>query len=178
MHPGDRLWRHLMQSLCRRKSVMKIPDHIKLFWRGFLNSDSCPNNANDLFQASYKIGSNESGANEGAKLILSCEKTATSRLLWDLEKNGEPLPKVGDLCVIEDGSGKPVCVVQTTWVETIRFRDLDAGFARDYSETDGTLEDWYRVFGEYYSEECTAMNRVLTDETPLVCQRFQVIYSR
>ena len=157
---------------------MKIPDHIELFWRGFLNSDSCPNNANDFYQTSYQIGSDESDANEGAKLILSGEKTATSILLWELEENDELLPKVGDLCVIEDGSGKPVCVVQTTWVETIRFSDVDADFARDYSETNGTLEDWYRVFGEYYSEECTAKNQELTSETPLVCQRFQIIYSQ
>jgi len=157
---------------------MKIPDHIETFWRDFTDSDSCPNNANELFQASYQIGSDESDANEGAKLILSGEKTATSILLWDLEVNNEPLPKVGDLCVIEDGGGKPVCVVQTTWIETIRFGDVDTDFARDYSETDGTLEDWHKIFDEYYSEECTAMNRELTDETPLVCERFQVIYSQ
>ena len=167
-----------MQSLCLRESVVKIPDHIKIFWHGFLNSDSCPNNANDLFQASYQIGSDEHDANEGAKLILSGEKIATSTLLWYLEENDEPLPKVGDLCVIEGGSGKPVCVVQITWVKTIRFGDVDARFARDYSETDGSLEEWYSVFRGYYSVECTAMNRVLTDETPLVCERFQVIYSQ
>ncbi len=156
---------------------MKIPDHIETFWRSFINSDSCPNNANDLFQASYQTGSDENDANEGAKLILRGEKTATSTLLWGLEENNEPLPKVGDLCVIKDGSENPVCIVQTTWVETIQFGEVDADFARDYSETDGTLEGWIKIFREYYSEECTAMNRELTEETPLVCERFQIIYS-
>ena len=156
---------------------MKIPDHIEAFWHGFLNSNSCPKNANDLYQVAYQIGGDEEDANEGAKLILSGEKTATSSLLWELEENGESLPKVGDICVIEDGMRKPVCVVQTTWVDTIRFGDVDASFALDYSETDGTLEDWYKVFGDYYSEKCAAMDRDLTEDTPLVCERFRVIYS-
>ena len=156
---------------------MKIPDHIEAFWRGFLNSNSCPKNANDLFQAAYQIGEDEEDANDGAKLVLSGKKTATSSLLWELEENDEPLPKVGDICVIENGMRTPVCVVQTTWVDTIRFGDVDASFALDYSETDGTLEDWYKVFGDYYSEECVAMDRELTKDTPLVCERFRVIYS-
>lgn len=131
---------------------------------------------NSLFQASYQIGYDEDDANEGAELILDGEKTATSMLLWELKNCGDPLLKEGDLCVIEDGKGSPVCVVQTTWVETIRFGDIDAGFARDYSETDGTLEAWYAVFGEYYAEECSAMGRTLTNDTPLVCERFKVLY--
>ena len=115
-------------------------------------------------------------ANEGARLILSGVKTATSILLWELQKNDEPLPKVGDLCVVEDGSGNPVCVVETIWVDIIRFGDVDDSFARDYSETDGTLKDWYRVFGEYYSEKCALMNRELTGETPLICERFSGLF--
>ena len=157
---------------------MKIPDHIETFWFEFINSESYPDNGESLFQVSYQIGSDESHANEGAKLILSGEKTATSTLLWSLENNNEALPKVGDLCVIEDGNGVPVCVVQTTWIEIIPFSDVDADFTRDYSEADGSLEGWYKIFSEYYSKECNAMNRVLTDETPLVCERFQVIFSR
>lgn len=157
---------------------MKIPDHIKTFWQDFSGSAAAPDNAEDLFQAGYQIGSDESDANEGAKLILNGEKTATSSLLWNLQQNSEALPRVGDLCVIEDGKGEPVCVVQTNWVEIIRFADVDAGFARDYSETAGTLEDWHQVFGEYYGEECADMGRELTDDTPLVCERFRVIFSR
>ena len=155
---------------------MNVPDHIEAFWRRFLNSDSCPENARDLFQASYQIGDDEEDASAGAALILSGEKTATSSLLWALEESGEALPETGDLCVIEDGKGRAVCVVQTTWVKTIRFSEVDAGFAQDYSETDGTLEDWYKVFGDYYSEECASIGRKLTADTPLVCERFEVIY--
>jgi len=155
---------------------MKVPNHIEIFWRSFLYSESSPKNANDLFQISYQIGADENDADEGSKLIVNGDKTATSALLWEFEDNGEPLPEIGYLCVIEDGKNKPVCVVKTTWVKTIPFGEVDASFAHDYSETSGTLEDWYKVFGEYYSIQCESMGRKLTNNTPLVCERFQVIF--
>ena len=157
---------------------MKIPAHIKSFWEEFRNSGSFPEGADASFQASYRIGATEDHANAGASLILSGEKTATSMLAWALEKNDEPLPAVGDLCVVEDGKGEAVCVVETTWVQTIPFGKIDEEFARDYAEADGTLEDWKRVFGEYYSVECESMGKVLNEDTLLVCERFRVIYPK
>ncbi len=155
---------------------MDIPEHIKSFWHEFLNSDACVDGAKPSFQTSYKIGSDEVHANEGANLILAGAKTATSTLAWELEKNAEPVPAVGDLCVIENGKSEAVCVVETTWVEVIPFGKIDGEFARDYAETDGTLEDWKRIFGEYYSAECESLGKVLNEDTPLVCERFRVIY--
>ena len=157
---------------------MKISKDIEVFWNAFIKSSSCPLNANELFQASYQIGSSDTDANNGLELILSGEKTATSSLLWSFEKVGEPIPKVGDLCVIKDGENNPVCVVQTTWVELKEFGDLDLDFVKDYSETNGTLVDWYRIFREFYKDECLTMNKTLTDKTPLVCERFNILYSQ
>ena len=157
---------------------MEIPTHLRTFWENFLQTDSRGSEALDNFEGSFQIGADKHEADEGARLILSGEKTATSSLLWTLERNQEPLPKVGGLYVVEDGSRAPVCLIETTWVDTIRFGDVEAEFARDYSECDGTLEDWYRVFGAYCRTECTAMNRELTDETPLVCERFRLIYPK
>ncbi len=155
---------------------MKIPEHIKPFWDEFLSSASRPEGADSLFQTSYRIGASEEHANQGAHLILSRKKTATSTLAWALERNDEPMPALGALCVVENGKGEAVCVVETTWVETIPFGSIDEDFARGYAETDGTLEDWKRVFGEYYSEECRSMGKTLNRDTPLICERFRVIY--
>ena len=156
---------------------MEIPSHISTFWDEFLNCPSCPANAEDLFMESFQIGSNEAEADEGARLILSGEKTATSALLWEIEQEQRIMPEVGVLSVVENGSGKPVCVIQTTWVDTIRFADIDADFARDYAETsDGSIDAWYDEFDDYYFYVCERMGRTLTEDTPLVCERFQVIY--
>lgn len=157
-------------------NCMRIPNHIETFWKEFLDSEVSPESANDYFLESFQIGSNRDEADEGAKLILSGEKTATSSLLWERESSGELLPWVGALSVVEDGEHRPVCVIRTTWIEVIPFGEIDASFACDYSETDGTLESWYEVFGDYYSDVCESMGRRLSEETPLVCERFQVIF--
>ena len=155
---------------------MNVPQHIETFWRSFLDSQSNPMSANERFCESFRIGSDDEDADEGARLILSGEKTATSSLLWEYENRGKPLPKVGALSVVEDGGRKPTCVVQTTWIEVVPFSEVDAKFAREYGESDGTLEGWCKMFWEYYSDACKVMGCKMSKETPLVCERFQVIF--
>ena len=157
--------------------AMTIPNHIDAFWTTFLNSDACPANASDLFLESFQIGSTAQAAHGGARLVLSGAKTATSSLLWQYELSGEPVPFAGSLSVLEDGRRSPVCVVRTTWVDTIPYGQLDEAFARDYGEThDGRLQSWYEAFGDSYAKLCQSMGRELTADTPLVCERFEVIY--
>ena len=156
--------------------IKNIPRHIEQFWKEFLNSDRCPANAQSLFQTTYQIGANKEDADHGSTLILTGQKTATSSLIWEFEINNEALPSIGDLCVIENGKGEPVCVVETIWVETIPFAKVDAKFAKEYAEADGTLEDWKKVFGKYYAGVCLSLGKEFTPDTLLVCERFRVIY--
>ena len=156
--------------------LMKIPDHIELFWQRFLASESSPEDASDLFLESFHIGSTPDHAAHGARLILNREKTATSSLLWEYHQSGKPQPFVGALSVVEDGERRAVCVVETTWVKVIPFTEVDESFSRDYGETDGTIKNWYEEFEGYYRRLCESMGRELTQDTPLVCERFRVIF--
>lgn len=156
--------------------MVNVPQHIEAFWKRFLDSQSDPADANGRFYESFRIGSGDQGADEGARLILSGEKTATSSLLWEYEESEKPLPYVGALSVVEDGERRPVCVIETTWMEIIPFDKIDAKFAYEYGETDGTLEGWRKLFWGYYFNECAAMGRKMSKDTPLVCERFRVIF--
>ncbi len=155
---------------------MGVPNHIEAFWRRFLDSRTGPKDANERFYESFRVGNDDESANEGARLILSNEKCATSSLQWEYEDCGKPLPRVGALSVVEDARRRPQCVVETTWVEVIPFGEVDATFAYDYGEGDRTLEGWYRVFGPYYAELCEETGRELSSHTALVCERFRVIF--
>jgi uncharacterized protein YhfF len=155
---------------------MTIPAHIQSFWGAFLDSDSCPSDANQRFDVSFRIGSTDEDADEGVRLILSGEKTATSSLLWDYKESRKPLPYVGALSVLEDGKRTPVCVIETTWVKIIPFDQIDAKFAHEYSEADGTLEGWRRMFWDYYVIDCSKKGRVMLGDAPMVCERFHVIF--
>src|SRR4051794_41868309 len=54
----------------------------------------------------------------------------------------EPMPGVGDLGVILDGAGRPLCVVRTTAVEVRAFGDVDEEFAWTEGEGDRSLAHW------------------------------------
>ena len=61
-------------------------------------------------------------------LVRDGPKRATASLASAYEP-GEQLPAVGDLSVILDGAGAPLCVIRITDVETRRFGDVDEEFA-------------------------------------------------
>lgn len=154
----------------------KIPPHVDAFWKRFLASRSDPVEANALFIESYRIGATDEDAEEGAQLILSGEKTATSELVWEREISGNPPLEVGSLSVLEDGNSQPVCVMETVWLEVIPFSEVDAVFAHDYGEWGKTLEGWRAGNWEYYAEVCKEQCREMTQDAPLVCERFRVIF--
>ncbi|MBX2881499.1 MAG: ASCH domain-containing protein [Granulosicoccus sp.] len=156
---------------------MPIPTHLQSFWISFLKSSACPADANDRFLESFRIGSSAEEADHGVKLILSGKKTATSSLLWEYEQSEKTAPTVGSLSVVENGNSQPICVVKTTWIEINPISNISEDFAYDYGELDGTLTSWHRVFDNYYAQVCAEMGCDFTDNTPLVCERFKLIYN-
>jgi uncharacterized protein YhfF len=156
--------------------MVHIPPHIESFWTDFLESRSAPDDANARFYESFRVGSGDQDAETGAELILTKQKTATSSLLWEYESSGKALPPVGSFSVVENGHRVPVCIVKTTWIEIVRFDDVDAQFAFEYGEGDRTLEGWRKMFWSYYASECAALGREMSPDAPLVCERFRVIF--
>ena len=156
--------------------MAQIPQHIEVFWRSFLDSRLDPAEANARYYESFQIGARDEDADKGAMLILNKHKTATSSLLWEYESSGKSLPNVGDFSVVEDGKRQPVCVVETTWVKVISFAQVDAQFAYEYGEGTRALEAWRQMCWEYYSEVCEAMNREMSKDASLVCERFQLVF--
>ena len=51
---------------------------------------------------------------ELALLVRDGPKRATAGLLAEYEAEAEPLPQVGELSVILDGAGTPICVIRTS----------------------------------------------------------------
>lgn len=151
---------------------------IRDFWANFLAEPNTPKDADSRFFEAFKIGTAEDHADEGARLILSGAKTATSSLLWEYEIAGKRQPVVGDLSIVMDGRNEAVCVVETTWLALQPFALVNEQFARDYGEWDGTLATWRMQCWAYYSEQCKALGRLPSQEIPLVCERFRVISGR
>lgn len=155
---------------------MKSYSKTEAFWQQYLDSLPHANEAAQRFYEVFCIGSSEEGADEGAELIQRGVKTATSSLLWEHQATNKPLPEVGSLSIVTDGRGHPVCVIETISVEIKGFAEVDASFAYDYGEWDRTLEGWRAHCWAYYAEQCRALGREPSQDMPLVCERFRVVY--
>ena len=137
---------------------------------------SCPQLQGKRYYEAFYFGNTESSANRLADLVLQGEKTATSSLLWTLELEKKPMLQVGDYSIVTTWDDVPVCIVETTELRIVPFKDVDAQFAYDYGEGDRTLAWWKEHIVEYYAEECKAIGRETTEDMPLVCERLRVVY--
>lgn len=136
------------------------------FWQAWLASGLAPPDAEARWHSAFGVGS---GSDEGADLILSGRKTATSSRLEAFGDRGPPHP--GDLSMLLGAGGIPRAIVETLWAAPCALAGIDAGFATafgewpDLDQTRAGLLDWYR--GE---------DAAFTLDTPLWCERMTVIW--
>ncbi len=96
--------------------------------------------------------------------------TASLRSWYD---DGEPMPRAGDLSVILDGGGEPLCVIRTTAVEVRRFGDVDAGFAWAEGEGDRSLASWREEHIRFFEAAGTPVG----DDSDVVLERFELLWA-
>lgn len=123
----------------------------------------------------FHFGSKGS-AKEIADLVLRGIKTATGSLKWEYDAKGKRTPTPGDLSVITDGRGHPVCVIEDTEILFVPYERLDKRFAWDGGEGDRSLESTRKGYWDYVVAECKRLKRRPTRKTTLVCEWFRVVY--
>lgn len=151
---------------------------VKAFWQAY--RDSLPEGVQP--PSSYDVwsfGDTREMANELGELVKVGIKTATCSLMWEYEAEGdEDLPKVGDVSVITDGEGTPLCIIETIEVEIRPYSQVDESFAYDEGEGDRSLSYWRRAHWEFLSRACASIGREPVENMPLVCERFRVVYPK
>jgi uncharacterized protein YhfF len=137
------------------------------FWAAFLANPSAPADADHRFHSAFGVGN---GSEEGAALILSGRKTATSARPADFAPGAPPVP--GSLSLLYASAGRPVAIIETLSITPMTLDQMDEGFIAAYAEWDsatafrqGTL-DWYR-----------SVDPTFTPHTPLLAERFRVIWA-
>lgn len=149
---------------------------VQAFWEQFLSQQPDPSQVADRFYESFYFSDNEPIANELATLVLEGTKTATSAALWEVENSGKRLIRPGDLSIVTNWQGEPVCIVETTEVRLLPFKDIDEQFAYDYGEGERNLAWWKSALWETYQRICAGLNKEPSPEMLLVCERFKVVY--
>ena len=115
-------------------------------------------------------------ADELGALIVQGIKTATCSALWEWEAEGNPIPEKGLITIALDGRGEPLCIVETVEVMIRKYNEVDAGFPREEGEGDLSLDYWREAHKNYFSRVLPKIGKEFSEEMPLVCERFELIY--
>ncbi len=126
--------------------------------------------------SSWHFCDNEVDANECAELVLEGIKQATSPSLWWHQANDEPLPKVGDLNIVTKWGGEAQCIIETTSVSIVAFNEITKEYAELEGEGDKSLSYWKRVHWAYYHRELEGTKFKPSEDMPIVCETFKVVY--
>jgi uncharacterized protein YhfF len=148
------------------------------FWQTYL--DSLPLQV-ALPSTTYEVwsfGHTAELADELGDLTRRGVKTATTGLLWEYEAEDENLPRPGDLSIITNADGDPLCIIETSEVEIRPFNEVDEQFAFDEGEGDRSLAYWKQVHWNVFSMVCLALGREASETMPVVCERFRVVFAK
>ena len=153
---------------------MELPVHIKNFWFEYLSeADLDPETPiYDIFH----FDDNKSDANELADLVLQGKKRATASLLCEYGTGSQRPPQIGDLSIVTNWDGLPLCVIETTEVKVQAFQNVDEDFAADEGEGDQSLEYWKDAHWVYFERLCRKLEREMSLEMLVVCERFQMVF--
>lgn len=144
------------------------------FWEEFLTATG--RDAATRCADTYHFELTEEWADKLLELVLEGKKKATSSSLSAFTLSNDPLPKSGDLCVVTDGKGRPRCVVETTAVTVLPFRDNPWELCRKEGE-DTTLTSWQEGHRRFFTREGDLMGYTFTEEMPIVFEEFRVVYT-
>lgn len=105
-----------------------------------------------------------------AEAVLRGDKTATASLRDHFAPHtDEPMPRIGEQLVLVGWDDEPLGVVETTEVRVVPAGRVDLRFARDEGEGFESVADWRAAHERFWSD------RVITDETLVVCERFRLL---
>lgn len=120
----------------------------------------------------WSFGSTAQQADELLALVLAGRKTATASARAEYEADGAPLPEIGTLGIVLDGSGHPQALIETTRVDVVAFDEVDAEHARLEGEGDLSLEGWRAAHREFFG-----FSGPVSDDMPVVLERFRVLHT-
>jgi len=151
---------------------MPVPEHLLSFWRGFAGA------IDERFYKAFAFGDSEQLANELAALVLIGTKRATAAAAWTFEAQGRHGPQPGDLSIVTNWAGEPLCIIETRAMAVVPFKDVTAAFAaaEGEGEGDGSLAFWCEAHRAYFARECERAGRVFSEAMPIACEHFEVVH--
>ncbi|MCA1625590.1 MAG: ASCH domain-containing protein [Acidobacteria bacterium] len=152
---------------------MNNSNSIQNFWQNF-----CTENPEINMDEPYEVwhfANNPETAKKLVHLVLSGKKKATASLMEHESDNGDG-GIIGGYSIVTDFDKNPQCVIVTTEVRHLPFREVDAEFAFDEGEGDQTLEYWRKAHRKFFTECCLELGLKFDESMLICCKRFRKLF--
>ena len=146
---------------------------VKTFWSAFLKETK--RDADTQYLECFHFDLNERSANNLLALVLAGKKRATASSLYAFAAEQMELPKPGSLSIVTDWAGVPHCVIETTAVTILPFREVTFEICSREGEDD-SLESWQRGHTRFFTEDGKALGYEFSEDMPVVFEDFEVVY--
>lgn len=146
---------------------------IDMFWDRFLEKTGRDRNTKYLDVFHFEL--TEYWANELLKLVLDGTKRATSSSLESFRINGLKTPEAGDLNIVTDWNGVPKCVIETSAVTILPFKDMTYDICKREGE-DECLDTWRAGHISFFTGEGKEIGYEFDEEMLIVFEDFEVVY--
>jgi uncharacterized protein YhfF len=148
--------------------------NIDFFWSEFLKETGRDNSIR--YSSCFHFELTKELANFLLELVLSGTKRATASSLLAYQISGEKLPEVGDLSIVTDWDGNPRCVIETTDITILPYKDITYDICKREGEDD-TLESWQEGHIRFYKEEGKELGYEFSEDLMVVFEDFKVVYT-
>ena len=152
---------------------MTLREEIQAFWERFCFHKGIARNTPwlDCFHFEMTRGA----AEKLLGLVLAGVKQATCSSLYSFQAEQLRVPKQGDLSIVTDWEGHPHCVIQTTGVTLVPYRDVTWDMAKREGE-DTEMVTWRRNHLAFFMAEGKELGYVFSPDMMVVFEDFQVVY--
>lgn len=150
---------------------MKIDE----FWNMFLRESG--KNKKLKYRDCFHFDLTEEWANKLLELVLIGRKQATASSLLQFELNDEEAPQIGDHSIITDWDGNPRCVIETTSIIILPFKDITFDICKREGEDDN-LESWREAHRRFFTAEGKELGYTFSEDMPVVFEDFKVVFKR
>lgn len=146
---------------------------IEAFWKTFLDQSGLDEQTR--YFDSFHFMNSEFWANELLRLVLMQQKKATTSSLAALEIENGRVPQDGDYSIVTDWEGIPRCVIRTTKVRIMPFKDMTFEICSLEGE-DENLESWQKGHRAFFEAEGKKLGFSFSDDSPIVFEEFEVVF--
>jgi uncharacterized protein YhfF len=158
-------------------AILPMTDTAAAFWQRYVDTLPVGHPHRDARPDAFAFGDSPALANELAALVQAGRKRATASLPVEFTSAGLALPAPGDVSIVTLADGTPVAIIELVEVRHTPFQDVEAAFASDEGEGDGSLAWWQAAHRRYFGRVCARLGGQFDETTPVICQRFRLVWS-